>query len=48
MPELKDKLDKQEKPAQLFRPDESDRAARVKAWMRQARGLPPQDEGEGR
>ncbi len=28
----------QEKPEQFFRPDEADRLARAKAWMRQARG----------
>lgn len=40
MPELENKLDEQEKPEQpeFFRPDESDRAERVRGWLRVARG----------
>ncbi len=39
MPEI-DKPEKREKPAQpdFLRPDESDRAARAKRWIEQARG----------
>jgi hypothetical protein len=42
MTELTEKLDRQEQPAQFFRPDESDRLERVKRWIKQARGDSPE------
>lgn len=44
-----DQPDNQEQPAQseFFRPDESDRLARAKKWLEQARGKTP-NEDKGR
>jgi hypothetical protein len=41
MPELKNKLDEQERPAQFFRPDEIDRLAHARRWLKQVRGESP-------
>jgi hypothetical protein len=35
---------KRNQSGEFYRPDESDRAARARQWIRQARGLPPDEE----